>query len=133
MAPEPPPTETPQKPLRLERRGEAPASRRHFLRRQAAYTALALIILTGALGIGMAGYRLTGVSDSWLDAFLNASMILGGMGPLDRPETRGGKLFAGFYALFAGVVFLLAAGAVVTPIFHRILHHFHLDPDSDST
>lgn len=61
----------------------------------------------------------------WRDAFLNAAMLMGGMGPVDAPKTNGGKLFAGFFALYAGLVFLVAAGIVFTPIFHRLLHKFH--------
>ena len=63
---------------------------------------------------------------SWLDALLNASMILGGMGPVDPVRTDAGKLFASFYALFSGVVFLVAVGVFIAPIFHRFLHAFHV-------
>ena len=61
----------------------------------------------------------------WIDAFLNAAMLLGGMGPVDVPKTDAGKLFAGVYALYAGLVFIVTAGLVVTPVLHRLLHHFH--------
>ncbi len=74
------------------------------------------------------GYHLT-ESMSWLDALLNASMILGGMGPVDPMATTAGKLFAAFYALFAGVVFLAAIGVIAAPLLHRILHHLHLELD----
>jgi hypothetical protein len=66
----------------------------------------------------------------WLDAFLNASMLLGGMGPVEQPRTTGGKLFAGAYALYSGLVFLVAAGIVLAPVVHRQMHHFHLDEDA---
>ena len=93
---------------------------------------LALSIL-GGLGLiglslwgGMAGYhfyeRMT-----WLDAFLNASMILSGMGPLAQPQTVNGKLFAGMYALYSGFVVILASGIIFAPIIHRTLHRFHID------
>jgi hypothetical protein len=62
---------------------------------------------------------------SWTDAFLNAAMLLGGMGPVNNPVTEGGKLFAGTYALFAGVVFLIVAGIMAGPVVHRVLHRFH--------
>lgn len=62
-----------------------------------------------------------------IDAFLNAAMLLGGMGPVDSPATEGGKLFAGIYALYAGLVFILAAALILTPIAHRALHKFHCD------
>lgn len=63
---------------------------------------------------------------SWIDAFLNASMLLGGMGPVDPPQTTEGKLFAGLYALYAGLVFIVTAALVFTPILHRLMHHFHV-------
>ncbi|WP_374436791.1 hypothetical protein [Inhella sp.] len=73
---------------------------------------------------GMAGYvGFEGLS--WADAFLNAAMLLGGMGPVNAPQTLGGKLFAGCFALYAGLVFLLAAAMVFTPVLHRLLHRFH--------
>ena len=62
---------------------------------------------------------------SWLDAFLNAAMLLGGMGPVEEPQTAGGKLFAGLYALYAGLVFLVATAVVLAPVVHRLLHKFH--------
>jgi hypothetical protein len=64
---------------------------------------------------------------TWRDAFLNASMLLGGMGPIHTPQTDGGKVFAGLYALFAGVVFVAAAGLAIAPVLHRLLHLFHMD------
>ncbi len=64
---------------------------------------------------------------SWVDAFLNAAMLLGGMGPVHPPQTVAGKLFAGFYALYAGLAFLVTAGLLFTPVLHRLLHHFHWD------
>jgi hypothetical protein len=67
---------------------------------------------------------------SWLDAFLNASMLLGGMGPIHIPSTTGGKYFAGMYALYCGVFFLVAAGLLTAPVVHRILHGMHWDESS---
>jgi hypothetical protein len=64
---------------------------------------------------------------SWIDALLNASMILGGMGPVNQLQTDGGKVFASFYALFSGVIFLVMAGVVVAPMAHRVLHRLHLE------
>ena len=66
----------------------------------------------------------------WLDAFANAAMILSGMGPLDPLKTAGGKLFAGFYALFSGVAFLTTVGILLAPVVHRALHKFHLEERS---
>jgi hypothetical protein len=78
--------------------------------------------------VGMAGYHFT-ERMSWLDAFANASMIASGMGPLAPLQTVGGKLFAGFYALFCGIVLIAAAGLILTPVFHRALHTLHIDDD----
>ncbi|MFZ3088290.1 MAG: hypothetical protein WA123_09540, partial [Methylotenera sp.] len=66
---------------------------------------------------------------SWRSAFLNAAMLLGGMGPVDAPVTDGGKLFAGIYALYAGLVFLIVVGLVLAPVVHRIMHKFHWEQD----
>jgi hypothetical protein len=89
--------------------------------------ALALGVIGASLGAGMLGYcYFEGLSA--LDAFLNSAMLLGGMGPVNAPVTAGGKLFAGVYALFAGLVFIVTAALIFTPIVHRVLHKFHWDP-----
>jgi hypothetical protein len=109
-----------------ERRNDRPLSRRRFLGRFVAHLSLGALVLVGSLGIGMAGYRhFEGLG--WLDAFLNASMLLGGMGPVETPATPGGKLFAGLYALYAGMVVLVAASIILAPVVHRVLHRFHWD------
>jgi hypothetical protein len=100
--------------------------RQAFLRRMARFTALAFGLIGASLFIGMLGYRLT-EGMSWLDAFLNAAMLLGGMGPVNPLHTAGGKLFAGLYAMFSGLVLLVSAGVMIAPLFHRFLHRFHLD------
>ena len=87
-------------------------------------------IVIVALALGAVGYHLI-ARLSWIDAVLNASMILTGMGPVAVMETNAAKLFASAYALFSGVVFLSSVGLVFAPIFHRLLHRFHLD-DSPS-
>jgi hypothetical protein len=99
---------------------------RHFYRRLFIHAALALAITAGALGIGILGYHVT-EGMPYLDALLNAAMILGGMGPVNVIQTDAGKLFASFYALFAGMVFLGIAGILVAPIAHRFLHWMHLE------
>ena len=77
-----------------------------------------------SLAIGMLGYaKLEGLS--WTDAFLNAAMLLGGEGPIWDPQTQGGKLFAGAYALFSGLLLVALAGYLLAPVFHRVLHRFH--------
>ncbi len=88
------------------------------------------IILFLALGIGILGYHyLAGLG--WLDALLNAAMILTGMGPVNPMQTAAGKIFATCYALFSGVVFLTMAALLFAPLFHRFLHRFHLEPEEE--
>lgn len=109
-----------------ESRRRPPLSRPQFLRRFAAHAALSSLLLAASLGLGMAGY-MAFEHLAPVDAFLNASMLLGGMGPVDAPRSNAGKLFAGAYALYSGLVFLVAAGLVVAPLAHRLLHRFHWD------
>ena len=98
----------------------------HFLRRAARHLLLALLILVSAVVIGTCGYHVAGRL-AWIDAFLNASMILSGMGPVDRMETETAKLFAALYALFSGLVFIGVAGTIVAPWLHRLFHWIHLE------
>src|SRR5215510_12994781 len=85
-----------------------------------------------ALGIGMAIYHwVEGLS--WADSFLNAAMLLGGMGPVNPLQTTAGKWLAGLYALFAGVVFLVLAGVMLSPVIHHVLQRFHLDDDKPTS
>jgi len=93
---------------------------RHFL--------ITILCVGIALFGGMLGYHFI-ESQTWLDAFLNASMILGGMGPVSELKTDLGKLFAGCYALFSGFFFLSLFGFLIAPVLHRALHRFHLDDD----
>ena len=111
-----------------EARSARPVSRAVFLRRVAGHVALAFLLVLGSLGGGMLGYHLF-EHLAWLDAFLNASMLLGGMGPVNAPVTAAGKIFAGVYALYAGLVFLVVAGLIGAPVFHRLLHRFHWTAD----
>ena len=91
--------------------------------------AFALLPLgVGTLALGMAIYHWT-EGLGWPDAFLNAAMLLGGMGPVDPLRTTAGKWLAGFYALFAGVVFLVLAGVMLAPVIHHVLQRFHLEAD----
>jgi len=101
-------------------------TRREFAVRVAQHGGLALIAFAIALGIGVIGYHTAG-NLPWIDSLLNASMILGGMGPVDAMQTTGGKLFASFYALFSGLFFILASGLLLAPFLHRLIHHFHLE------
>jgi hypothetical protein len=100
-----------------------------FYARVARSLALAFAIVLVSLGIGMAGYHFF-EKLSWLDAFLNAAMILSGMGPVAAIQTTGGKLFAGCYALFSGLALITTVAVVFAPLFHRFLHKFHLDTEA---
>ena len=111
-----------------EHRTQPLLSRRAFLARLAWHAAVALGLIFGSLTLGAVGYHLT-EGLSWLDAVLNAAMILTGMGPVNQLHTVSGKLFATCYALFSGVAFLAIAGLLVAPIAHRILHTLHLEDD----
>ncbi len=112
-----------------EHRATPPIPLRRFLRRLASHVLVASGLVLASLAVGMAGYarfeRL-----AWIDAFLNAAMLMGGMGPVDAPRTDAGKLFAGAYALYCGLVFLVAAGIAGAPVLHRLLHKFHWIEDT---
>jgi hypothetical protein len=97
-----------------------------FLRRLMQHGLAAMLFLAVSLGIGVVGYHFT-EDLTWLDSLLNASMILGGMGPVDMLKTDGGKLFASFYAIYSGVAFLLVVGIIIAPLAHRMMHRLHLD------
>lgn len=107
------------------------ASRAAFRRRLITTAGVGLILIAISLAIGIAGYAMT-ERLPLLDAFLNASMILSGMGPLHEPKTAAGKLFAGLYALYSGFAVLGIAAVVFAPVVHRLFHHFHiLDSDEN--
>jgi hypothetical protein len=107
-----------------EHRLKPPIPRRAFLLRMARHGGIAAATLTVSLFIGMIGYH--GFEKlPWLDGFLNSAMLLGGMGPVDPLKTEAGKLFAGFYALYAGLVFITVASLLGAPLLHRLLHRFH--------
>jgi hypothetical protein len=104
--------------------------RRQFYRRMGRYAATAALIVGTSWLIGILGYRIT-EGMGWIDAILNSAMILGGMGPVDQLHTVGGKLFASFYALFAGIILLVSVGVLIAPLFHRLLHQFHIQSHED--
>jgi uncharacterized membrane protein len=97
-----------------------------FIRRMLRWAAVAGAIVLGSLAVGVCGYHfLEGLP--WIDSLLNASMILGGMGPVDLLKTKAGKIFASFYALYSGLALISIAGLMLTPVLHRMLHKFHID------
>ena len=114
----------------FERRQQPILPRPAFVRRVALSIGVSAILFVVSLGIGVLGYR-TIAGLGWIDAILNASMILTGMGPVAPLHTTGAKLFASAYALFSGVVFVATAGLVVAPVAHRFLHRFHVEPEDD--
>ncbi|MCE5228674.1 hypothetical protein LLG95_03650 [bacterium] len=113
-----------------ERRHQPLLPTRLFILRQAWHALLAVGIVAVSLGIGIIGYHEL-ENMAWVDSLLNASMILGGMGPVGELHTNAGKIFASCYALFAGMIFLVVAGVLFAPIFHRFLHKFHLMEDEE--
>ncbi|MFZ1074279.1 MAG: hypothetical protein WAO21_12705 [Verrucomicrobiia bacterium] len=110
----------------FEHRSSPLLPRRQFYARLARSAAVALLVVAVALGIGMIGYRIFEPM-SWVDAYVNAAMILSGMGPVSSLQTDAGKIFAGCYALFSGLAFLSSIGIVFAPAFHRFLHKFHVE------
>jgi hypothetical protein len=112
-----------------ESRTQKVLSRARFARRLLLHVSSAIGLLVVSLGIGIVGYchyeRF-----SVVDAFLNTAMLLGGMGPVNPPVTAGGKLFAGLFALYAGLVFIVSAALILNPVVHRVLHKFHWDSET---
>lgn len=109
-----------------ESRHQPPLSRHRFAHRLLTHASAAGLLAAGSLALGVAGYM--GFEHlSPLDALLNAAMLLGGMGPVNAPQSAAGKLFASFYALYAGLVFIVTAALLLTPVLHRLLHRFHWD------
>jgi hypothetical protein len=113
-----------------EHRRQKLISGREFVRRMTRHGGWALMLILGSLLLGVAGFHWIG-GRPWIDALLNASMLLGGMGPVGDLGETPGKLFASAYALYAGLIFLIVAGLLFAPVFHRILHKFHLETGSD--
>lgn len=112
----------------FEKKWEPLASNRTFAIRLAYSGLVTLLVVAVSLGVGTLGYHSIG-GLTWIDALLNAAMILTGMGPVDRMDTTPGKLFATFYCLFSGIAFLSLTAILLTPIYHRFQHEFHLDED----
>src|SRR4026208_1916558 len=110
------------------RRGQSAGETRRgvFGRRMLAHSGIALGILVLSLGLGVWGYEYY-EHLPWRDAFLNASMLLGGMGPVRTDLSESGKLFAGLYALYAGLVVIAVTGLLLAPAVHHLMHHAHWD------
>ena len=120
-------TRRPTRPLhRLEHRAHQVISRHRFALRMALAGAIWLGLTLFGLAIGMIGYAAF-ENMSATDAYVNAAMILSGMGPLGELKSTGGKIFAGSYAIFSGLLIVIATGFVLAPVFHRVLHKFHVE------
>jgi len=115
---------------RFERRGQPVVSRLKFVVRMFIAIGLWIVLTIVGLAIGVAGYAgFEGMS--FVDAYVNAAMILSGMGPIGELKTTAGKIFAGSYAIFSGLIIVIASGFVLAPIFHRVLHRFHVETKKD--
>jgi len=115
---------------RFETRRQPVVSRRKFIVRMSIAIGLWIVLTLLGLAIGIAGYAgFEGMS--FVDAYVNAAMILSGMGPLGELKTTAGKIFAGSYAILSGLIIVIATGFVLAPIFHRILHRFHVEARED--
>lgn len=109
-----------------ERRHQRLLSREAYFRRLARHGGMALVLVFVSLAVGTLGFHVLS-RQLWIDALLNAAMLLGGMGPVGDLGPTSGKLFASIYALYSGLVFLIVAGILFVPVFHRVIHRFHLD------
>ena len=116
--------------MNYERRSQELASPALYRRRLVQSGTAGFIMVAISLAVGMAGYAYF-ESLGWVDSFVNAAMILSGMGPLHDPETTGGKLFAGIYALYSGFAVLVIAAVTFAPAIHRMLHRFHMPTEED--
>ena len=114
--------------LHYERHNQPLLPRGQFYLRLLRHVGFGVLLIGVSLGIGILGYHFL-ENLSWVDALLNASMLLGGMGPVNTLTTTAGKVFASFYALFSGIIFLVAAGVMVAPVVHRLLHRMHLEEE----
>lgn len=114
----------------FEKYSQKIASNPKFYKRVIKSLLLAGVIITISLLIGVLGYRYF-ENLSWVDSFLNASMILSGMGPATPLASSGGKIFAGIYALFSGIIFLITIAIILAPLYHRFLHKMHVDEEKE--
>ncbi len=114
----------------FENKNDPLAPQKIFITRIVFSVLISLSVIATSLGVGAWGYHFFG-DLKWIDALLNAAMILTGMGPVDPMKSVAGKLFATFYCLFSGIVFLSLMAIILAPIYHRFLHTFHLADEDD--
>jgi len=110
--------------MKYEHRTQNLLPRRHFINRLAVHASIGGVLIVVSDMLGMAGYHYF-AGFSWIDSFLNASMLLGGMGPVGDLPNDSSKIFAALFALYSGLVLILLAGLMLAPVIHRVLHHFH--------
>ena len=116
--------------LRFEHKAQPVVSRRLFFRRLGINLAAALAILAPSLLIGMIGFVVF-EGKNWVEAYDYASMILSGMGPFEEAATDAGRIFEGTYALYSGLTVVVVASLILAPVFHRVLHSFHVEDDDE--
>jgi hypothetical protein len=114
----------------FEHKSQPLISTRAYAHRLLRSAVAGLMLVAPSLLLGMVGYHWL-ESLGWTDAFLDSSMLLGGMGPVHQPHSEAGKVFAGCYAIYCGLVVILVAGVMMAPIIHRAMHRFHLEQESD--
>lgn len=112
--------------VNVNKSNKVSAYRRRFTYRLIGSILMAFIFIITSLLLGMWGYRHF-ENMGWLDAYVNAAMILSGMGPLAPPQTDAGKLFEGTFALFSGIIFLVSVAIILAPLFHHIFHKLHIE------
>lgn len=113
----------------FEHISEAVIPRKQFCSRLARSAVIGSAFIIFSLVVGMIGYRYLFANLDWADAFVNAAMILSGMGPLAAPQTTGAKIFSGVYALYSGLMLVMSAGIIFAPLVHRFLHKLHADEE----
>jgi hypothetical protein len=111
--------------MKYEHRSQNLPPRRHFINRLVMHGLIGGVMIAVSDALGMAGYHHY-AGFNWVDSFLNASMLLGGMGPIGDLPNDSSKIFASLFALYSGLVLILLAGLMLAPVFHRVLHHFHI-------
>jgi hypothetical protein len=114
----------------FENKSQPLIAKRKFFGRLASSVSIALIITFVSLLLGMAGYHHF-EKLSWMDSYLNAAMLLGGMGPVEQPQTSAGKFFAGTYAVYCGLVVITVTAILLAPVIHRIIHAFHMESSTE--
>jgi uncharacterized membrane protein YiaA len=115
-----------KKYYKFEHRSKPLLSAQEFTRRMIIFACISAGLVIFSLVMGMVGYRVF-EDFSWTDAFMNAAMLMGGMGAVNELHTEAGKIFAGIYAMYCGLVFIIAIGLFIAPVFHRFLHKFHVE------